>query len=130
MSGGTATEEQIMSLAGWIDRIPAPRGVIVDEGAVLRGEELFNSPELGCTSCHNGALLTNHQIVTVGTGGAVKVPSLLGVGARAPYLHTGCAETLRNRFTQAACGGGDSHGHTSHLSEAELSDLIQYLEAL
>ena len=66
---------------------------------------------------------------SVGTGGPIKVPSLVGVGARAPYLHTGCAPTLRDRFT-GSCDGGDSHGHTSQLSETELADLIAYLESL
>jgi hypothetical protein len=130
MSGGTVTDEDLASLAGWLDRIPASRGVNVDEVAVLRGEQLFYSPELGCTSCHSGPLFTNKQITTVGTGIAVKVPSLIGVGARAPYMHTGCAKTLRSRFTETACGGGDTHGHTSQLSEIELADLIAYLESL
>ena len=58
----------------------------------------------------------------------VKVPSLVGVGGRAPYMHDGCAATLRDRF--GACGGGDNHGHTSQLSDAELADLIAYLDSL
>jgi cytochrome c peroxidase len=57
-----------------------------------------------------------------------KVPSLLGVAVRAPYMHDGCAATLRDRF--GACGGGDLHGKTSTLSETQLSDLIAFLESL
>jgi cytochrome c peroxidase len=108
--------------------VPAPRGVVADSAAVLRGEELFNSSETGCRSCHTGALLTNNLKANVGTAAMMKVPSLIGVGGRAPYMHDGSAATLRDRF--GACGGGDNHGHTSQLTPAELDDLIAFLESL
>lgn len=130
MSGGEASDAETRALGSWLDRLPAPRGVVADPDAAARGEELFSSPELGCRSCHNGNQLTNTALVDVGTGGTMKVPSLIGVGARAPYLHSGCAQTLSDRFTLASCGGGDSHGHTSQLSPAELADLVAYLESL
>ena len=57
-----------------------------------------------------------------------QVPSLLGLAVRAPYMHDGCAETLRDRFD--ACGGGEAHGHTAHLSEQQLSDLIAFLASI
>jgi hypothetical protein len=129
MAGPAVSVDDERALGAWLDRIPAPRGVTVDVDQVLRGKELFDAPEQGCTSCHTGALLTNNKLASVGTGGPIKVPSLVGVGARAPFLHTGCAPTLRDRFT-GGCGGGDSHGHTSQLSETELADLIAYLESL
>ena len=72
-------------------------------------------------------LFTNNRREAVGPS-LFKVPSLVGVGGRAPYMHDGCAATLRDRF--GACGGGDKHGHTSQLSETELGDLIAYLESL
>jgi len=56
------------------------------------------------------------------------VPSLLGLRWRAPYLHDGCAPTLRDRFGD--CGGGDNHGHTSQLAPAQIDDLTAYLETL
>jgi cytochrome c peroxidase len=65
----------------------------------------------------------------VGTGKPFQVPSLKGVGARAPFMHDGCAKTLAERF-QAPCGGGDQHGVTSHLSPAAIADLVAYLESL
>jgi CxxC motif-containing protein (DUF1111 family) len=82
----------------------------------------------GCASCHNGDLLTNNQLVNVGTGGKFKVPSLQGVGARAPFMHDGCANTLMDRFV--TCGGGDLHGATSALSQTQLTDLVEYLDSL
>ena len=36
--------------------------------------------------------------------------------------------TLRDRF--GPCGGGDLHGETSTLSEAEIDDLVAYMETL
>jgi hypothetical protein len=41
-----------------------------------------------------------------------------------------CAATLKERFTKAACGGGDNHGKTSHLSAEQVNDLTAYLETL
>jgi cytochrome c553 len=49
---------------------------------------------------------------------------------RTPLMHDGCASTLVERFTNAACGGGDNHGKTSQLSEEEIRDLSAYLETL
>jgi hypothetical protein len=59
----------------------------------------------------------------------LQVPSLRGLGLRAPFMHDGCAKTLEERFT-SDCGGGDKHGHTSHLTSAEISDLTAYLRSL
>ena len=55
--------------------------------------------------------------------------SLLGVGARAPFMHDGCASDLTGRFS-AYCGGGDDHGKTSQLDQAQIADLVAYLESL
>lgn len=130
MSGGEVTLHQKTGLARWLERIPAAAGgPITDADAVARGRAIFQSSATGCTTCHNGAQLTNHQLVNVGTGELFKVPSLVGVGARAPFMHDGCAGTLAERFT-APCGGGDLHGRTSQLPQAELADLIAYLESI
>jgi cytochrome c peroxidase len=116
-------------LGPWLDRVPAPAPVVTaDEATIERGRALFASPALACASCHNGDLLSNKQLLNVGTGGNFKVPSLLGVGARAPYMHDGCAATLMDRFT--TCGGHDAHGQTSQLSPAELQDLVAYLDSI
>jgi hypothetical protein len=62
----------------------------------------------------------------VGTGGAFQAPSLVGVGARLPLMHDGCADTLRERFDPAC--GGDAHGPA--LSDEEVDALVAYLETL
>jgi mono/diheme cytochrome c family protein len=123
------TNSEHRSLGPFLQRVPAPAPMShVDADAAARGKAVFETPEVGCLGCHSGALLSTKVIVDVGTGGAFKVPSLVGIAARPPFLHDGCAATLMDRFT--TCGGGDLHGKTSQLSAAELSDLVAYLETL
>jgi mono/diheme cytochrome c family protein len=129
MSGPELTPDQKDVFARWVDRIPnVPLGAPVDPGAVERGRQIFEDPAVGCASCHSGAQHTNSATVDVGTGERFQVPALRGLVLHAPYLHDGCATTLRDRFGR--CGGGDRHGHTSQLSEQQLGDLISYLETL
>lgn len=129
MSGPPLTADQIDALGRFADAIPAiPVSAPSDAAAVARGKALFSDPEVACAGCHSGAALTNNATVDVGTGKAFQVPSLRGIAFRAPFLHTGCAPTLLDRF--GACGGGDQHGKTSHLSAAQLRDLVAYLETL
>jgi cytochrome c peroxidase len=97
---------------------------------VARGQSLFSDPKVACATCHADALLTNNTTVDVGTGQPLQVPSLRGLSWRAPFMHNGCAPTLADRFSSAACGGGDKHGATSTLTAAQLGDLTAYLESL
>ncbi|WP_437590490.1 c-type cytochrome [Sorangium sp. So ce1000] len=121
--------EHVAAFAAWLDTIKdVPRSKPADEDAVARGEALFNDPTLACATCHSGELLTNGATVDVGTGKPFQVPSLRGLAARAPYMHDGCAATLRERF--GPCGGGDKHGVTSSLTPAQIDDLVAYLETL
>ena len=127
MAGGEISDTARASLGPWLNKIPAPApSVPADTAAVERGAEVFTAA--ACGTCHNGAQLTNNQLVNVGTGGKFKVPSLLGIANRPPFMHNGCAPTLADRF--GTCGGGDLHGVTSTLSQAELQDLVAYLESL
>ena len=112
---------QTQALSGWLNEAPA------DPDAVTRGQTLFQSAEVGCAGCHAGTKLTDNATIDVGTGGAFQVPSLRGVKFRAPYIHSGCAATLADRF--GTCGGAN-HGQTSQLTDAQTQDLIAYLETL
>jgi hypothetical protein len=130
MVGPALSADQVTALGAWIDAQPALSAPPpADAAAVTRGSTLFHDSTVGCTTCHNGPQVSDHKLLDVGTGGTFKVPSLIAVGYRAPYLHTGCAATLLDRF-KPACGGGDQHGHTSQLTAAQLSDLVAYLESL
>ncbi len=127
MSGPMLDCQQVGALQRWLDtvpQLPAPSGL--DPASVARGKALFDG-DAGCAACHAGALFTNNAHSDVGTGGAFQVPSLRGVAWRAPYLHDGCAPTLRDRF--GACGGA-AHGSTAQLTDGDVADLVTYLESL
>jgi len=129
MSGPALSPRQVDALGAWLDELPRPVVAMPsDNSAVERGRTLFYG-EAQCAACHSGPLYTNNATVDVGTGGAFQVPSLIGVSFRLPVMHSGCARTLRDRF-EPGCGGGDAHGRTSHLTEAQIQDLIAFLETL
>jgi hypothetical protein len=133
MAGPQLGLDQQQALGTWVGKIPRVAPSPGEPGAVARGRAIFEDPTVGCATCHSGEELTDRKIADVGTEGdgygqsSFKVPSLIGLSLRAPYLHNGCAPTLRDRF--GACGG-KAHGSTSQLSEAQLTDLIRYLESL
>jgi mono/diheme cytochrome c family protein len=130
MGGQPLSPEQVYSVGTWLDaQAVHPRSAARDTEAVERGRALFNDSTVGCAGCHSGPRLSNDQLVDVGTGKRFKVPTLLELAGRAPYMHTGCAATLRDRF-KPECGGGDRHGQTSQLSTAQIDDLVAYLETL
>ncbi len=134
MGGVHQSEERLDTLSHWMFAVQAPAPIrAANDAAALRGEALFHSREVGCGNCHNGPKLTNNGTVDVGTGElgqGFQVPSLVAIGYRAPFIHTGCAETLRARFDNPECGGGDAHGKTSQLDDEQLDDLVAYLETL
>jgi len=131
MGGSRPSGDDITALAGWLDKLPAAKvHVSVDAAKVAHGQALFESTAVGCVSCHSGDRLTNNTTVDVGTGLKLQVPSLTGVAARGPWMHTGCAVTLADRFTKPSCGGGDLHGTTSQLTTADVDDLVAYLQTL
>jgi hypothetical protein len=133
MGGVHQSDERLGALQDWLFA-QKPLTPIVDaaDPAAERGKALFESAATGCTGCHAGESLTNNESYDVGTGERagqrLQVPSLRGVGYRAPFIHNGCAETLRDRF-DPSCGGA-KHGNTAHLAEAEIDDLVAYLRSL
>jgi mono/diheme cytochrome c family protein len=133
MEGGTFAGPDINEFGRWLDSIPAPPASPTGTPAqIAHGQQLFQDPSVGCAGCHTGEYFTTNQSQDVGTGAAFQVASLVGISARAPFFHDGCAATLQDRFdpAQAACNGGDQHGHTSQLSANDVGDLIAYLETL
>lgn len=111
--------------------------------AAKRGKELFFSKSTNCASCHSGPYYSDSQpggkfnVHDVGTGIQDKselmgpkydTPTLLGVYRSAPYLHHGTAATLTDVLTTQ--NADDKHGNTSHLSEKQVADLVEFLKAL
>lgn len=128
MGGQVQTPEGIEELADFLFALQPPAAIRnVDESAVTRGQHLFESTA-GCADCHAGAKFTDSRSYDVGTGGVFQVPSLVGIGYRAPFIHTGCASTLRDRF-DPNCGGAQ-HGKVSGLDAGQIDDLVAYLESL
>ena len=127
MGGVLLKPDQLSALKGWLEQLPAPRRPpVVDESARARGKALFEG-KAGCSTCHSGSSYTNNATMDVGTGGEFQVPPLVGVGARAPLLHGGCAATLLERFTKC---GTPAHGDETTLQDAEIQDLVVFLETL
>ena len=131
MGGVRESAPRVSAISEWLFSLKAP-AAIRDSGdeAALRGQDLFRSTDAGCTTCHSGAKFTNNESVAVDTVVATKlqVPSLIAIGYRAPFMHNGCAATLADRFNPAC--GGNAHGNTANLSDAQRSDLVAYLESL
>jgi mono/diheme cytochrome c family protein len=129
MGGSPLTQEEADSMRAFLFDLPVlPAPTSLDEASVARGKALFENPVLGCARCHSGSLYTDNTMQDVGTGGEFKVPSLIGVGWRAPFIHTGCAQTLRDRFVDDC--GGRFHGSVEQLDDAQMDDLIAFLESL
>jgi hypothetical protein len=131
MGGIRESAPRVSALSEWIFALKPPASIREpgDEPA-LRGRELFESAAVGCTSCHSGPHLTDNRNVAIDSvsTGKLQVPSLVAVGYRAPFMHNGCAATLSDRF-DPKCGGNE-HGNTAALSDAQRGDLVAYLESL
>jgi len=111
--------------------------------AAQRGRDLFQSAQTRCAECHSGPFYTDSRpekpfrLHDVGTGRSdpgetlgpkYDTPSLLGIYRSAPYLHHGEAATLKDVLTTA--NPRDEHGQTSHLSAAQIDDLVEFLKSL
>ncbi|MGZ5968126.1 MAG: hypothetical protein ACXWP4_10710, partial [Polyangiales bacterium] len=122
MSGPDLASDQLAALSTFLGHVPSmPITPGLDAAAIARGKALFEGTRSQCATCHVGPTFTNSTIVDVGTGGTFKVPSLRGVAWRAPFMHTGCAATLADRF-DPSCGGG-THGNVE-LTSDERKDMI------
>jgi len=126
MSGRALLPDQLAALKGWLEALPAPRRPPVDRALAAAGQALFEG-KAACAECHSGPSFTNNATMDVGTGDVLQVPPLIGVGARLPLLHDGCATDLKMRFTQCAT---PAHGQTSGLSATEQDSLVGYLNTL
>lgn len=127
MSGPKVDDAHVSALSTWLNKVPPPPKVTVPADAVARGQTLFH--QRGCDGCHAGDHYTNNLTTDVGTGAAFQVPPLVGVRWRAPFLHNGCAATLKDRFAGTACAGA-KHGDVSGLADADVNDLVSFLESL
>ena len=139
MGGVFQTPERVNALGAWVKSAePAIAASAAglekpddEQSSAARGKELFESKAVGCSSCHSGTAFTDNASYLVGTSGKDKLqtPSLTRVALHPPFMHDGCAKTLRERF-EPACGGGDEHGKTTHLTSEQIDDLVAYMKTL
>jgi hypothetical protein len=128
MGGGRVSPTQVTALGKWLDQLPTPAAPSgLDAQAIGRGRQAFDTAQ--CSTCHSGPHMTNNQSLDVGTGGMFQVPTLLGVGARAPFIHDGCAPTMHDRLTDPFCAGV-KHGRLDLLANADIADLEVFLDSL
>ncbi len=123
MLGSLPSEAGVDALASWLDGLEPVRVTSVT-GDVARGAAVFT--ESGCDSCHSGENYTDNSVVDVGTGEPLKVPHLLGIGYRAPFMHDGRAADLVARFTDPDCAIAE-HGA---VAPDDVVDLVAWLETL
>jgi YVTN family beta-propeller protein len=132
---------ELDALATFVDSIPMPRNPdIPSDGPVPpeveRGLLVFESPATQCAVCHPAPFYTDRQKHDVGTadgpnelaGSEIDTPTLRGLTHTAPYLHDGSAPTLYDVLVTT--NPSDQHGVTSHLTPAEMADLIAFMKAL
>jgi cytochrome c peroxidase len=56
-------------------------------------------------------------------------PTLRDIYASATYFHDGSADTLMDTINNQV-NDKDKHGVTSHLSQQDLEDIVEYMKAL
>ncbi len=140
-SPNTERSADLDALATFVESLqPKPSPFRLTDGALTleagRGQAIFHRADVGCADCHIPPLFTDVRVHDIGTGNGpgellgprFDTPSLRGVWHTAPYLHDGRAATLRE--VVVTHNPTDQHGQTSHLSEAEVQDLVAFLRSL
>ncbi|HUS27476.1 MAG TPA: c-type cytochrome, partial [Kofleriaceae bacterium] len=128
LGGDGLSKKQLGQLATFVETLPAIRTPTRDVAAVARGKQLFQSPAVGCTDCHDGAAFTDGARHRFG-GDAFDTPGLAALAASAPYFHDGSAPTLDAVLRER----GSVHGMadaSAELSERDIADLVAFLETL
>jgi mono/diheme cytochrome c family protein len=126
MGGAPIPADLQGALGTWLDTIPAPKAsVVLSADAKTAGLAAFAKGQ--CTSCHLDNGHVEGPAADIGTGESVRSPSLIGLQARAPYLHTGEIIDIRARVMGNL---HSAHGRVDLLSMPEKESLITYLQSL
>jgi DNA-binding beta-propeller fold protein YncE len=131
-AGGLKSVE-LAALTAYVESLAPPPALPASYASQLhRGAELFASSEVGCGTCHSGALGTDHQRHDVKSKtdadrtGEFNTPSLHLIGGTGPYFHDGRYKTLHDLLS----ANKDQMGHTSQLAPADLDALEAYVRTL
>jgi DNA-binding beta-propeller fold protein YncE/mono/diheme cytochrome c family protein len=124
---------ELEALTAYVESLTPPAAPVVPRDAqVQRGAELFASSDVGCASCHAGALGTDNLRHDVNSKtdadktGEFNTPSLHLVGGTGPYFHDGRYKTLHDLLSSTK----DDMGHTSQLSPQDIEALASYVRTL
>ncbi len=134
MLGKPPTNGDVKALTEYLGTLTPAANPHPRDEAVKRGEAIFRSDKAECSRCHSGPHFSDGRIHAVGLESRGDVyrgynsPSLIGVFDRPLLLHDGRAKTLREVLNKHhnpkdIVGNGE-------LTEAELNDLIAYLNSL
>ncbi len=124
--GAAALEpEDVLAVEAFLANSPGVVPPRVDESARARGEAVFEA--VGCAVCHTGSEYTNNASYDMFGLEGVDTPTLRGIAATAPYLHDGSAPDLYALIEQSTQGGMSD---TSHLTPAEIDDMVVFLRSL
>jgi mono/diheme cytochrome c family protein len=129
------------AVAMYLRSLPPPTpSVPADAAALAQGRAVFEAA--GCSACHVPPLYTSERLVAieeVGTDpaagrsaargtGYYRIPSLRGVGRKAPYLHHGGVRTLEALLDPARTEPGHRYG--LELDEGQRTALLAFLRAI
>ncbi|MCA9568756.1 MAG: c-type cytochrome [Myxococcales bacterium] len=124
MGGSGLTDDQLQSIAAYVDSTPLAAPATVDADLVARGYALFVRSDAGCYGCHGGDQLTDREVHVV-NGKVRDTPSLLGLAGSGPYMSDGSSRTVRDVLERAREPG--FMGDTSMLTDEDLDALEAFL---
>ncbi len=120
------------TLFAYIATMKVPVAARGDDPKTARGKEIFDSDDVGCSSCHAGSASTDglrHDVksrAALDSHAAFDTPSLRFVGRTAPFFHDGRFATMRELLVAS----DGKMGHTAQLSPADLQALETYVDSL
>ena len=138
MKGAEPTPEVLSALAAYVRSLEPPKTGNVDESGVpvakapapvKRGFALFTGKG-ACGTCHVPGSFDKAEPEDVGTGAKFKVPALWAVSQTGPYFHDGRTESLKEAAVTMWAASTKKAGKPSDPTEAELADLLAYLNSL
>lgn len=138
MKGAEPSPDTLAALGAYVRSLPPPRNVEVSEDgtptehasiAVQRGFELFVG-DGGCGACHVLPTFDKAEIEDMGADGKFKVPALHAVSRTAPYFHDGRYQNLADVVEYMWKFQASRMGRPSRPTDAQVRDLIAYLNAL
>lgn len=138
MLGPQPTDDDASAMLAYLQSLELPPNPFRAKDGSLsraaeRGKIVFHSDKAACATCHSGPHFTDGQIHDVGLGSprdrykGFNTPSLLGVYGKVKLLHDGRVDSLEAVLTgphapEKVAG--------SKLSDADVTDLVEYLKSL